>query len=95
MSADILHKGHINILKIANSYGEVTVGLLTDEAIASYKKFPHLNYEQREIVIKNLKFVKNVIPQKTLDYVPNLKKLDPILLCTVMIGKKGFKKIFD
>ena len=47
-AADILHEGHINILKVANKLGEVTVGLLTDAAIASYKKLPHLNYKQRE-----------------------------------------------
>ena len=77
LSADILHEGHINILKIANRLGDVIVGLLTDKAIASYKKIPHLNYKQREIVLKNIKFVKKVIPQKTLDYRPNLKIIRP------------------
>ena len=77
LSADILHEGHINILKIANKLGDVIVGLLTDEAIASYKKIPHLSYKQREIVLKNIKFVKKVIPQNTLDYRPNLKTLKP------------------
>ena len=77
LSADILHEGHINILKIANRLGDVVVGLLTDKAIASYKKIPHLNYKQREIVLKNIKFVKKVIPQKTLDYRPNLKIIRP------------------
>ena len=66
LSADILHKGHINILKIANSYGNVFVGLLTDEAIASYKNIPYLDYEKRKIVLENIKYVKKVIPQKTL-----------------------------
>jgi len=37
ISADILHHGHINILKIASTYGEVAFGLLTDSAISSYK----------------------------------------------------------
>ena len=50
LSADILHSGHINILNIANKYGDVVVGLLTDKAISSYKKLPHLNYEQRYTV---------------------------------------------
>ena len=36
--------------------GEVIVGLLTDSAIATYKKLPHLNYRQREIVVKNIKY---------------------------------------
>ena len=55
LSADIIHKGHINILKKANSLGYVIVGLLTDRAIASYKKPPLLNYKQREIIVKNIK----------------------------------------
>ena len=42
LSADILHEGHINILKKAANLGEVTVGLLTDKAISSYKKVPYL-----------------------------------------------------
>ena len=77
LSADILHKGHINILKIANSYGDVYVGLLTDEAIASYKKLPYLNYEKRKIVLENIKYVKKVIPQVTLDYEKNLLMIKP------------------
>ena len=77
LSADILHEGHINILRIAYKLGDVIVGLLTDQAIASYKKIPHLNYRQREIVLQNIKYVKKVIPQKTLDYRPNLEWLKP------------------
>ena len=69
LSADILHKGHINILKIANSYGDVYVGLLTDKAISSYKNIPYLDYNKRKVVIENIKYVKKVIPQKSLDYV--------------------------
>ena len=60
LAADILHKGHINILKTANRYGEVTVGLLTDQAIASYKNIPYLDYNKRKVVIENIKYVKKV-----------------------------------
>jgi phosphoenolpyruvate phosphomutase len=77
MSADLIHPGHINIIEIASGYGEVTIGLLTDEAIASYKRLPFLNYEQREAVVKNIKGVTNVIPQHTLDYTENLRKVRP------------------
>jgi phosphoenolpyruvate phosphomutase len=77
LSADILHKGHINILKIANSYGKVCVGLLTDQAIASYKNIPYLNFEKRKVVLENIKYVERVIPQNTLDYVENLKLIKP------------------
>ncbi len=77
MSADLVHPGHLNILKAARELGDVTVGLLTDEAIASYKRVPFMSYEQRKEVIENIKGVVCVVPQKTLDYVPNLESLKP------------------
>ena len=77
MSADIIHPGHLNILHEASKYGRVIVGVLTDEAIASYKRLPYLNYEQRSLVVSNLKGVAEVIPQSTLDYRPNLEKVRP------------------
>tara|TARA_Y100000294_G_C8558185_1_gene337990 strand:- start:628 stop:1929 length:1302 start_codon:yes stop_codon:yes gene_type:complete len=77
MSTDIVHHGHINIIEEARKLGEVTVGLLTDEAIANFKRLPLLSYEQRKKIIENIKGVKEVIPQETLDYFPNLIKLKP------------------
>jgi len=77
MSADLVHPGHLNIINEAKKLGEVTVGLLTDKAIASYKRLPYMNYEQRKIIIENIKGVHNVVAQETLDYVPNLKILKP------------------
>ena len=64
ISVDLLPPGHINILKEAAKLGEVTVGLFTDSAIASYKRLPYLTYEQRKIVVECIKGVKEVIPQK-------------------------------
>ena len=77
MAADIVHPGHVNILKVAASYGDVIVGLFTDEAIASDKRVPYMTYEQRAAVIGNMKGVVEVIPQETKDYEPNLRKLKP------------------
>ena len=77
LSADILHEGHINILKIAYKLGDVIVGLLTDKAIISFKKLPHLNFRQREIVLRNIKYVKKVVAQSTLDYRKNLINIKP------------------
>ena len=93
LSADILHEGHINILKIANSYGDVTVGLLTDEAIASYKKsIPYLDFNKRKVVLENIKYVKKVIPQKTLDYVKNLNLIKPNYVVHGNDWKEGVQK---
>ena len=77
MSADLVHPGHLNIIKEASKLGRLTVGLLTDEAIASYKRLPYLEFKQRKEVVENLKGVYEVIPQKTLDYRPNLEKIKP------------------
>ena len=77
MSADLVHPGHMNILREAAKLGKVTVGLLTDKAIASYKRLPYMNYEQRKVVIENIKSVTHIVPQETLDYVPNLTELKP------------------
>lgn len=77
MSADIIHPGHLNIIHEANKLGCVVVGVLTDAAIASYKRLPYLSFEQRSLIVENLKGVDEVIPQNTLDYVPNLEKIHP------------------
>jgi phosphoenolpyruvate phosphomutase len=77
MSADLVHPGHMNILKTASELGEVSVGLLTDKAIASYKRLPYMTYDQRKAVIENIKGVVSVIPQETLDYRPNLELIRP------------------
>ena len=80
LAVDFLHEGHINILKTAKKYGEVIVGLFTDEAIASYKTIPILDYKSRELLVKNLRYVSKVVPQNTDDYTDNLNKIKPNFL---------------
>ena len=52
MSADLLHPGHLNIIEQARLLldkeggGDIIIGLLTDKAIASYKRLPYMNWEQ-------------------------------------------------
>lgn len=77
MSADLVHPGHLNVLKTAATYGSVTVGLLSDQAIASYKRLPYMTFEQRYEVVSSLRYVDRVVGQETLDYVPNLRRLRP------------------
>lgn len=83
MSADLLHPGHLNIINEARKLlekeggGELIVGLLTDKAIASYKRLPYMTFEQRKTIIENVKGITRVVPQETLDYVPNLEKIKP------------------
>ena len=77
MSVDLIHEGHINIIKESAKLGEVTIGLLTDNAVASFKRLPFMPYENRKIIIEEIKGVKEVIPQTTHSYVDNLLLLKP------------------
>lgn len=77
ISADILHHGHINLIKKASEYGELIVGVLTDEVVATYKRLPVLDYNERSFIIENIAGVKKVVPQNTLDYSDNLEKYKP------------------
>lgn len=77
LTGDIIHPGIINIINEGAKLGELTVGLLTDSAIASHKRLPYLTYEQRKSVVENLKGVSKVVPQEEWSYVPNLKKIKP------------------
>lgn len=77
MSADIIHQGHLNIINEASKLGEVIVGILTDEAVASYKRLPLLTFENRQAIVAALKGVHRVVAQETLDYAPNLRKYKP------------------
>lgn len=92
MSADLIHPGHINILKEAAKLGSVTVGLLTDKAIASYKRLPYMTFDQRKEVVQNLKSVTNVVSQESLDYRPNIKKIKPDYVVHGDDWKEGIQK---
>ena len=92
MSADLIHPGHLNIIQKGTELGSIVIGLLTDEAIASYKRLPFLTYEQRKIILENIKGVDRVIPQTTLDYVPNLVKEKPDYVLHGDDWKEGIQK---
>ncbi len=77
MSADLLHSGHINIIQKAAELGDLTIGVLSDKAIASYKRLPFLSFEQRKHIVENIKGVVKVVIQDSLDYEPNLRSERP------------------
>lgn len=77
MSTDVIHNGHIHIIRKAADLGELTVGVLTDEAICRYKRYPILSYAERAEIIANIKGVSRVVEQSSLDYTENLEKYRP------------------
>ncbi|MEG0525901.1 MAG: phosphoenolpyruvate mutase [Longicatena sp.] len=77
MSTDIIHEGHLNIIKEAQKYGALTVGVLTDEAMVKFDRFPTISQEERVELIKSLDGVAEVILQDSVSYTSNLRKLKP------------------
>ncbi len=92
LSSDNLHHGHINVIEKASSLGELTVGLLTEEAILFKKKLPLLNYNQRKKIISNIKGVKKVVPQHEWDDSVNIQKLKPDIVVHGDDWKYGIEK---
>ena len=92
MIGDIMHPGLINIINEGAKYGDVIIGLFTDKAIATHKRIPYLNYEQRKNVIENIKGVSAVVPQDDWSYAPNLLKYKPDYIIHGDDWKEGSEK---
>lgn len=92
MSADVLHPGHLNIIKEARKLGGIVIGLLTDKAICGYKRPPLLSFNDRKAILENIKGVVEVIAQESLDQIPNIKKLKPDFVVHGDDWKTGFQK---
>lgn len=92
MIGDIMHPGLINIINEGAKYGDVMIGLFTDKAIATHKRLPYLNYEQRKNVVENIRGVSCVVPQDDWSYVPNLVKYKPDFIIHGDDWKEGTDK---
>ena len=74
---DVIHEGHLNILKHAAEYGEVIVGVLSDEAMVSYNRFPTITLEQRMEIVRETGYASQVIVQNEVMYNQVLEELKP------------------
>lgn len=92
MSADLIHHGHMNVIEEGRKHGDIILGLLTDEAIASYKRIPVMTFDQRKRVVENLQGVSEVVAQETLDYAPNLRRYRPDIVIHGDDWKSGPQK---
>ncbi len=91
-STDMLHSGHISIINRAKKLGKLIIGVLSDEAVVSYKRFPLLPYEERKTMFENIAGVYRVVEQKTLSYKENLEKYKPTYVVHGDDWKTGFQK---
>ena len=91
-STDMIHSGHINIIRKAEKLGKLTIGVLSDEAVASFKRFPLLPFEERKTLFENISGVRRVVEQKTLSYKEILRELKPDFVVHGDDWKEGFQK---
>lgn len=92
-STDVIHGGHIKIVNEAAKLGNLTIGILSDEAVASYKRFPVLPFDEKREIIANIKGVHNTVKQESLSYKENLRLLKPDYVVHGDDWKEGFQKI--
>lgn len=91
-STDIIHSGHIELLKKAACIGKLVVGILPDSAVASYKRFPLVPFEERKALFENIRYVYQVVVQKELSYRENLLLLKPAYVIHGDDWREGIQK---
>ena len=92
IGADVIHGGHMEIIRKAAELGELTVGVLTDEVVAGYKRFPVLTCAERMKVVAGLKGVARVIEQDDIGYAKPLRLLKPDYVVHGDDWREGFQK---
>jgi len=91
-STEYIHFGHIAIINKARRLGRLIIGELSDEAVASYKRFPLIPYEERKTLMENIEGVERVVEQQTLSYADNLRRLKPDYVVHGDDWCEGFQK---
>ena len=91
-ASDIIHGGHISIIKKAQRLGKLIIGVLSDEAVSSYKRMPLVPATQRKILFENIAGVYKVVDQDKLSYRENLKKYKPSIVVHGDDWCAGFQK---
>ena len=91
-STEYIHSGHVAIINKARRLGRLIIGVLSDEAVSSYKRFPMIPFSERKALIENLSGVERVVEQKTLSYAENLRKLKPDYVVHGNDWCEGFQK---
>ena len=91
-STDIIHGGHIAIIKKAQKLGRLIIGVLSDEAVASYKRLPLVPAAERKRLFENIAGVYKVVDQNTLSYKTNLETLKPSIVVHGDDWCTGFQK---
>lgn len=74
---DVIHEGHLNILREAARYGDVYVGVLSDGAMVGFNRFPTISLEERMKIVKETGLVNEVLVQDDIIYDRIMESLRP------------------
>lgn len=74
---DVIHEGHMNIIREAQKYGELIVGVLTDSEMIRYNRFPLIDFEERFQMLQAISGVSEVVVQKEILYNQIIADLKP------------------
>ena len=76
-ATDVIHEGHINVVKEAKKYGNVIGGVLCDAAMIRFNRFPTVSFDERVRMVKDIPEVDEVIVQNETLYENTLRKIKP------------------
>ena len=91
-STEYIHSGHVEIIKKARRLGRLIIGILSDEAVSSFKRYPLIPFEERKALFENMAGVERVVTQHTLSYAENLRELKPDYVVHGNDWVEGFQK---
>ena len=91
-STEYIHSGHMAIINKARRLGRLIIGVLSDEAVSSFKRYPLIPFDERKTLLENIAGVERVITQDTLSYAKNLRELKPDYVVHGNDWCEGFQK---
>lgn len=76
-ATDVIHEGHLNIVNEAKKYGRIVAGVLCDEAMVRYNRFPSVPFEERVKMVQDIEDIDEVVTQNTIMYDEVVERVKP------------------
>lgn len=76
-ATDVIHEGHMNVVREAKKYGRVVGGVLCDSAMIRFNRFPTVSFEERLQMVKDIEEIDEVVVQNETMYENILSEVKP------------------
>ncbi|MBQ8961506.1 MAG: phosphoenolpyruvate mutase [Ruminococcus sp.] len=91
-STDMIHSGHIKLIRRAARLGRVIAGVLSDEAVSGFKRLPLLPFSERQAMFASITGVSEAVEQRTLSYRENIERYRPDIVVHGDDWREGFQR---